>query len=540
MKILGLDQARGPTTMPARLVLREADMERLRSHLLQEDKKERAAFAFLGIRGRDNLLELYVHRLLLPEDSDYYEQHEMVVEPKPEFVLQTFSQFAQGRVLGFLHTHSHPFCGNASFSSIDNHYFPGMVRSFKHYLLLAGKERNFLFATMVWGQREGGFSAHCFSPAGSVIANIEELNVVGKHGIRVIPTFSVAQKRDNEPIPGQFQRQVEFLGEEGQRLIQKTHLAVCGVGGLGSLVIACAKGLGFREITLIDPDILEESNLNRFQGATKKDIGRPKAAVVAEAVNRFDPSIKVNAIAAAVEEEKARQGLVAADFIINCLDDDGARLEAQIIAALYLKPLLDLGSGIILEKGTRAVREMGGQATLYFPGGACLLCQGLDPTTIIPREIHEVQRAVGYIAGTEETPASVVTLNAVIAGVGLQTTINYLTGFAPAPSYIKYDLLRHETMQLNFTKRPACPICGNEGIEGRGEELLEPPIRRIQSIRLPPAGAIPSQQEESPCPADPEDRCHRSRFTSTVRYFREKAGQIETWLKRRSHATGQG
>jgi len=522
----------------ARLVMKDTDLEKLRSYLLQVDRKERAAFALLGKAEMADPLELYVHRLILPDDQDYCEQSAVVVEPRPEFVLQTLADFATSRVSSFLHIHSHPFCAQASFSSIDNNYFPGMVESLRHYLIVSGKEKGFLFTTIVWGQSENGFTGRCFAPDGSLFATVEEIKVVGKHGVRLIRQFQNADE-ESEPLSGRFQRQVEFLGESGQRRIQRTRLVVCGVGGLGSFVVACARGLGFREITLIDPDVLEETNLNRFQGASRADIGKPKVEVVAEATKLFDPDIKVNPVCARVEAPAAREAILPAEFIINCLDDDSARIEVQILAALHLKPLLDLGAGIILEKGTRVVREMGGQAVLYFPGGPCLFCQGVDPTAIVSREIRQVQRAAGYIQGTDETPPSVVTLNAVTAGLGLQIVINYLTGFIEAPSYLNYDLLHNHSTQLNFTRRPDCPICGNAGIEGRGEEIMELPLRKSVKISLPPANITPLKETESLVSATPQESSNAPGSASTYRFLRTEMARIRTWLQKEYRAASQ-
>jgi hypothetical protein len=164
--------------------------------------------------------------------------------------------------------------------------------------------------------------------------------------------------------------------------------------------------------------------------------------------------------------------VIDGDIIVNALDDDGARMEAQILAARYLKPLLDLGAGIHLD-AARAVRTMGGQVIFYVPGGPCLLCQGLDPSGIVSEEIRGVHRAVGYVQGTNETPASVVTINAVIAGIGMDILTRYLTGFAPAQAYLQYDFLKHASRELRFRKRPDCPICGETGIEGKGDEIEE-------------------------------------------------------------------
>lgn len=459
----------------ARLVFKESDFHSFRDQLLRLDRLERASFLFLGWHARkDGLLELHVHQMLNPQDHDYAQQHGAVVEPKAEFVLETFKRFARSEVPGYLHAHSHPFSQYAQFSAIDDRYLPGIAKSLKNYLWLTQSLKDFLFVRLVYGQAEEGFKAECFDQSGNHLADIEEIRVVGPSGIKTVRLRGLngGAEGDGELLT-RFDRNVRFLGEEGQRRIHQTHIAICGVGGLGSFVVAHAKGLGFRRITLIDHDRVEETNLNRLLGATRKDIGKPKVAVMTRELKRYDHHIEVKPIFARVQDRAARGAILAADLIISCPDNDAARLEAQILAARYLKPLMDLGSGIFLDEGRR-VRLMGGQIAFYFPGGPCLLCQGLDPLKIVSDEIREVQQAVGYIAGTAETPPSVITLNSVIAGMGMDLLTRYLTGFAKVPTYLKFDLLRHQAQELNFQKRPDCPICGEEGIEGKGDELEVP------------------------------------------------------------------
>jgi hypothetical protein len=170
-----------------------------------------------------------------------------------------------------------------------------------------------------------------------------------------------------------------------------------------------------------------------------------------------------------VQSEEARQHILDSDLVINCLDNNNARMELQVLAARYLKPMLDLGVGIRLKKGTKTVREMGGQSILYYPGGPCLLCQGFDVASVMSEEMEQVHRATGYIEGTGDSPASVVTLNSVVAGLGMQVVLNYVTGFAEPPVYLRYDFLRNETSHFNFIRRQDCPVCGENGIEGKGD-----------------------------------------------------------------------
>jgi hypothetical protein len=85
-----------------------------------------------------------------------------------------------------------------------------------------------------------------------------------------------------------------------------------------------------------------------------------------------------------------------------------------------------------------------------------------------------VRRALGYVQGTVETPASVVTINAIVAAIGADALIKWITGFSKTPRWLRYDLLAHQSTSLNFASRPGCPICGEEGLMGLGAEEETP------------------------------------------------------------------
>jgi len=485
----------------ATIVFKEEDFKTFRAHLIKDDGLERAAFLFLGKGMAEGSKVFYVHKLMLPEDSDYRVQHSSEVEPKTEFVLKSFSEFLKSDVAAYMHAHSHPFSIHASFSGVDNSSFPGMVKSLKGYLQLLDSEIEPVVLRIVCGTIEDGFTAECVDSKGAQLATVNEIRVIGQGGIkRILGKSNVGFFKkwipwgngfDNDAVCSrnvdldlnQFDRNIRWLGEMGQRAISEAHLAVCGVGGIGSIVVAQARGLGFRKITLIDHDRVEESNLNRLVGACKKDIGKFKVDIMKREIERYDSGIQVRAYPVNVQSEEAHRAIIDSDMVINALDDDAARMEVQILSARYLKPLLDLGAGIILNEDRKTVRSMGGQVIFYIPGGACLVCQGLAPSKIVSMDIRELQRSVGYVQGTDETPPSVVTINSIIAGIGMDLVTRYLTGFAATPAYIHYDSLKHVPMPFQFKRKKDCYICGDNGIEGKGDEIEKPMV----------------------CPATPED-----------------------------------
>ena len=66
------------------------------------------------------------------------------------------------------------------------------------------------------------------------------------------------------------------IGKEGQKKIQKSHVAIIGIGALGSVAAELLARAGVGTLTIVDRDIVELSNLQRQTLFTEKDVGRSK------------------------------------------------------------------------------------------------------------------------------------------------------------------------------------------------------------------------------------------------------------------------
>jgi molybdopterin/thiamine biosynthesis adenylyltransferase len=229
---------------------------------------------------------------------------------------------------------------------------------------------------------------------------------------------------------------------------------------------------GFRRFVLIDMDRVERSNCNRLIGVTPADEGSWKVEVMRRYIETFDPACEVEVVRERVQSKAARDALRGVDVLVNGFDNNEARLDAQILAARRLTPMLDMGTAIYLDEGQVRVVDKGSQIRFYVPGSACLLCQGLDTSEIVT-EIGRSARAEaaegGYVVGTGASPASVITLNSVIANIAVDLLVSFLTGVSDYRTYVQYDELARSICQMDFVKSEECPICGENGIEGLGD-----------------------------------------------------------------------
>ncbi len=122
-------------------------------------------------------------------------------------------------------------------------------------------------------------------------------------------------------------RTESLIGKDGLERLQKAHIAVIGLGGVGGYALEALARAGVGKLTLIDGDAIAESNLNRQILATVETIGTPKAAVAKERMQAIAPQAQVQAVAEFLNEQTAETLLGGSfDFIIDCIDDVPAKL----------------------------------------------------------------------------------------------------------------------------------------------------------------------------------------------------------------------
>lgn len=112
-----------------------------------------------------------------------------------------------------------------------------------------------------------------------------------------------------------------LLGAEAVDTLAASSVSVFGLGGVGSW---CAEALcraGVGKITLIDQDVVGESNINRQLCALQSTIGRPKAEVMAERLRDINPEVTAVPVVGRYEAESSGRFFEAAcDFVVDCID----------------------------------------------------------------------------------------------------------------------------------------------------------------------------------------------------------------------------
>ena len=114
-----------------------------------------------------------------------------------------------------------------------------------------------------------------------------------------------------------------LLGKEKMQRLRDAHVLVVGVGGVGAYAaeMLCRAGVG--EMTIIDADTVNPTNINRQLPATHSTVGQPKVEVLAQRFRDINPDIKLHALPIYLKEEEVGNLLdntTTLSFIVDAID----------------------------------------------------------------------------------------------------------------------------------------------------------------------------------------------------------------------------
>ena len=112
-----------------------------------------------------------------------------------------------------------------------------------------------------------------------------------------------------------------IYGQPAIDRLVKSHVAVFGIGGVGGYVVEALARSGVGELTLIDKDVVDESNINRQIIATYSTIGKNKVDVMRDRVLSINPDIIVNGKIMCVTPENLDEiEFNKFDYIVDAID----------------------------------------------------------------------------------------------------------------------------------------------------------------------------------------------------------------------------
>ncbi len=139
----------------------------------------------------------------------------------------------------------------------------------------------------------------------------------------------------------------EIVLKDKTILLENSHIAILGLGGVGGYVLEMFARLNVKKITVVDCDKFEKSNLNRQILALTETIGKDKVEVAKERVKSINPECQITAKQMKIDEENVSEVLNEKyDYVLDCIDDIRAKIAVIKFCQQKNLPLLcAMGTG---------------------------------------------------------------------------------------------------------------------------------------------------------------------------------------------------
>jgi molybdopterin/thiamine biosynthesis adenylyltransferase len=229
------------------------------------------------------------------------------------------------------------------------------------------------------------------------------------------------------------------IGVEGQEQIQAAHVLVIGAGGLGSPVALYLGSAGVGQITMVDDDTVDMTNLQRQVAHTVDRVGSPKVDSIKAAVAQLNPGVKVTAIQQRTDAQLLSQLVAKADVVVDCCDNFSTRQAINAACVTHAKPLVS-GAAIRFD----------GQLSVYDTRDAASPCYAcVFPADATFEETRCATMGVfAPLVGMVGTMQAAETLK-LITGVGRP-----LTG-----RLLMIDSRAMEFTEMRTSRQSSCPVC---------------------------------------------------------------------------------
>ena len=232
---------------------------------------------------------------------------------------------------------------------------------------------------------------------------------------------------------------LEEFGVDGQARVSASRALIVGLGGLGSPVALYLAAAGVGHVTLIDPDVVDLTNLQRQIAHTTARVGVPKVESAAESMRAINPGVQVETHVQRADDAMLDTLVPHADVVIDCSDNYATRHAINRACVAHRRPLV-AGAAIRFD----------GQLSVFDardPASPCYAC-------LFPPD-----------ADFEETRCAVLGVFAPVVGtVGtLQAheALKLLSGMGSAlvGQLLMFDGRGTRFDTLRVARNPACPVC---------------------------------------------------------------------------------
>ena len=202
-----------------------------------------------------------------------------------------------------------------------------------------------------------------------------------------------------------------LLGAEAMEKLKNAHVAVFGLGGVGSYVAECLARSGVGELTLIDSDSVSISNINRQSIALHSTVGKEKALVMAERIRDINPACILHPIVGTYTAAERERFWGNYDYVADCIDLVSCKIDLILSAQERSIPILSaLGTGNKLDASLLQLTDI--SKTIGCPLARVmrkeLRARGVQHLKVVysPEEAAETEQCEAPPPGRRSVPAS--------------------------------------------------------------------------------------------------------------------------------------
>ena len=232
---------------------------------------------------------------------------------------------------------------------------------------------------------------------------------------------------------------LDDIGIEGQQRLLDSHALIVGAGGLGSPVALYLASAGVGQITLVDDDTVDLTNLQRQIMHTEARVGQPKVASAEAAIGALNHGVRVSTVAQRADEAQLTELAAAADIVLDCTDNFATRQALNRACVATGRPLVS-GAAIGFD----------GQISVYDPRRAASPCYAcvFPPTQAVEEARCATMGVFAPLVGIIGTLQASEALK-LLCGIG-EPLVGRL---------LMLDARRTEWTELRVPRQADCPVC---------------------------------------------------------------------------------
>lgn len=413
--------------MKYKLRINGDDYLHLKTHLLSNNGCEAVAVALCGRASFDNISILTVYKVVLIPHEECESEEDYIYWKTTR--LKPLLEQASKYDMGILKIHSHP----------------GGYQNFSHQDDISDQD---LFSSIVggWCESDHPHVSAIMLPSGEIFGRVflPDLSNAPLDSVLVVDEeVKIFQHLDTNKKEEHSVRTIQTFGEGTYKRLRQLKVGVVGCSGTGSIVVEELMRYCVGHLVLVDPDSIEEKNLNRLVNTknNSSSLGKLKTEFYKNIIEETNLGTNVTSYPVNLYNSvDAIRDISTCDILFGCVDSVSGRHLLNKISSFYLIPYFDIGVSIIGD-GKGSVEKIASSVNYLQPGKSSLLTRKSYKMEDCDSELMHIYNPTQYKQQlkekyvkkvTVEKPA-VISINSSISSIAVLEFLNRINPFKNEP-----------------------------------------------------------------------------------------------------------